>query len=329
MTAAACGSYGREVRHLSLAEIRPAPRRGSVSIGCLPAPVRASGVAIVGLVADETNDEAEKAALNGISFLVERVYELINVDTHGDPVPGSRLHDVDSALGSFPLTHNVTRNLAVSSDHLHALSLLLHKAEAQLPFAGYTLLRASLEVVGQGMWLLSGGSRQEMIRRSLIVEAKNAHDQETAFRTAVERPDTARRYRKLQEIADRHLDVHFNVKKAQYRSTEALRDGPPKFGFGGLMLTAWQGTSGVAHGRAWAQLSLSDRAEVPGSRDQSGARFTMTSNTETLAGMFYAAVAGHEVLLRCFPEYLAGRSNRRCDVATGVLADMRRGFDRT
>lgn len=279
----------------------------------------------VGMTSKTAGDD-EAVPRKQLGFLVEYVNELLNETVPDAPVSRSRLYGADAKLGSFPLTHNVVRNLSVSGDHLRALCLLLETAQAQLPYASFTLLRGSLEVTGQGLWLLGAGTRVEMIRRNLIVEWQNMWDRQTAFSSG--HPDTERRQKLLKEIADSVDGLGLTLgKRAVYRSTDAVREGGRAYGFDDLFLAAWRGTSGIAHGRSWAALGLLDRVEVPGTRGADGAKYEMTSNTETLAGLFFVAVLGHEVLLRCFAESLAARSANQPATARAVYVRLRGGFD--
>lgn len=283
------------------------------------------GSAIVRCMGETEADPSEEKALFQLRALIDFVSRLREDEPLEDPVPGSRLHDVDSALGGFPITHNIERNLGVSVDHLHALALLVGKAKAIVPYAGFSMLRASLETVAQGMWLLSGGSRAEMIARNVRVEWLNNQNRRTAYR-AVGRSttDIDQRFEKLRVIAETlgETQLQLDRHRVPLTSSEMVRGAAEALDLYPAMLTAWQGTSGIAHGRSWAMLGLSDRVEIPGTRNKRGAKFMMTSNTQTLVGFYFIAVAAHTVLRRCFEAALAGRTDMKHPISVAVLAEL-------
>lgn len=265
-----------------------------------------------------STDEVEELALWRLGVLVERIYEIYErgKSVFPDPVKGSRLADVDEGLGGFPVTHSVERLMAVSGDNLHAVALLIHKAEALLPYAPHTLIRASLESAGTAMWLLAGGSRENMALNALRLEWENKKNHDSA---ASKDPDnknewTRRRERLLLEAGDQFGLEHRTI-KVRPLSTEVVSDGSKHFGFSPVMLSAWKGASGAAHGRTWATLALADHDPIPGTGTGQGASYWSTSNTPAVVSLLIVAVAAHEALEVGFTAMLEKRTK---DVQRGT-----------
>lgn len=255
--------------------------------------------------------EVEKLALWRLGVLVERIYVIYErgKSLFPDPVKCSRLADVDEGLGGFPVTHAVWRLLAVSGDNLHAVASLIHKAEALHPYATHTLMRASLESVGTAMWILAGGSRENMALNALRLEWENKKNHDSA---ASKDPDnknewTRRREQLLLEAGDRFGLDHKAI-KVRPLSTGVVSDGSEYFGVSPVMLSVWKGSSGAAHGRTWATLALADHDPIPGTETGQGASYWSTSSIPNVVSSLIVAVAAHEALEVGFTAMLEGRT---------------------
>lgn len=258
-----------------------------------------------------STDDDETLALWRLGVLADRIYAIYErgKNLFPEPTTSSRLAAVNEKLGSFPVTHAVERLLAVSADNLHAVALLLRKAEALQPYAPYTLIRASLENTGTAMWLLSGGSRQNIALNALRLEWENKKNHDSATSKPVDSKNewTRRRERLLLEAGDRFaLDP--KAIKVKPLSSTAVSDGSKYFSLSPVMLSAWKGSSGAAHGRTWATLALSDHAPIPGTKSETGASYWSTSDTPSLVSILFVAVAAHEALEVGYTAMLEGRT---------------------
>ncbi|TNM52879.1 hypothetical protein [Brevibacterium sediminis] len=269
-------------------------------------------------------DNAESLDSWRLSVLVGKIYEIQEADEpFRTPTPGSRLADADVKLDPFPATNAVQQLLAVSGDNLHSVALLLHKAEAHQPFAPYTLIRASLESTGFAMWLLSGRSREGIALNALRLEWENKKNRVLAFPKDDGPGETweERRERLILAAGDR-FGLQPKLIKEKPLSFAAVSIGSEFFGLDPVMLSAWKGASGAAHGRSWATLALADHEIVPGSETESGASYRATGNTRTLVSLLYVAVAAHDALEEGFNAMLQGRSTEVQRVAQSVITRL-------
>ncbi|MGZ1491259.1 hypothetical protein [Brevibacterium sediminis] len=256
-------------------------------------------------------DDDEKFAEWRLGVLVGRIYGIQERGeaTYPSPVPKSRLADADVKLDPFPVTNAVQQLLAVSGDNLHAVALLLHKAKAHQPFAPYTLIRASLETTGFAMWLLSGGSRQGIALNTLRLEWENKRNRVVAFpKNDGSGEEWKERRERLILNAGSRFELAPRAIKERPLSSSAVEVGSAHFGLAPVMLSAWKGSSGAAHGRSWATLALSDHEIVPGSETETGASYQATGNTPTMVSLLYVAVAAHEALEEGFKAMLEART---------------------
>ncbi|WGP07706.1 hypothetical protein QFE97_08040 [Bacillus subtilis] len=270
-------------------------------------------------------DDDEKLAEWRLRVLVGRIYGVQERDeaTFPAPVPKSRLADADAKLDPFPITNAVQQLLAVSGDNLHAVGLLLHKAETHQPFAPYTLIRASLENTGFAMWLLSGGSREGIPLNTLRLEWENKKNRVVAFPKddGSDESWVERRERLIFKAGDK-FGLTPKAITEKPLSSSVVEVGSEHFGLAQVMLSAWKASSGAAHGRTWATLALSDHELVPGSETASGASYRATGNTPTLASLLYVAVAAHEALEEGFKAMLEARTADVKDEAQKVIGKL-------
>lgn len=258
-----------------------------------------------------STDDDEKLAVWRLGVLVGRVYAIHErgEDSFPAPVSGSRLAEADVKLDPFPVTNAVQQLVAVSRDNLHAVALLLHKAEAHQPFAPYTLIRASLENTGFAMWLLSGGSRRGIALNTLRLEWENKKNRVVAFPKNDGSGDKWKERREWLILeAGSRFDLAPKAIKEKPLSSSAVEVGSEHFGLAPVMLSAWKASSGAAHGRTWATLALSDHELVPGSETETGASYRATGNTPTMASLLHIAVAAHEALEEGFMAMLEART---------------------
>lgn len=257
-----------------------------------------------------TND-LEELALWRLGVLTDRILEIYERGKNPFPVPSgkSRLAEVDAQLGAFPVTHAVERLIAVSSDNLHAVAMLVRKAEALHLYAPYAVIRASLETSGTAMWLLSGGSKSNIALHALRLEWENKKNRDAATAKPVrEKGEWALRRERLLLEAGSRFGLSPKAIKVRPLSSVAVADGSAHFGLAPMMLSAWKGSSGAAHGRTWAALALSNHDIIPGTESDSGASYLSTVNTPTLVSFLLVAVAAHEVLETGYTAMLEGRT---------------------
>lgn len=118
---------------------------------------------------------------------------------------------------------------------------------------------------------------------------------------------TLRRERLLLEAGDRFgLDPKAIIEKPL--SSTAVSVGSKYLGLSPVMLSAWRGSSGAAHGRTWATLALSDHDPIPGTETELGASDWSTSNTPSLVSLLFVGVAAHEALEVGYTAMLEGRT---------------------
>lgn len=185
--------------------------------------------------------------------------------------PGSELAEDDALLSPFQLSHYVGHCLAVATDALQTVILLLRDADRGLRtnLAGqYPVLRAAVESAGLAAWILQPDDRPERLRRVMAARWEElGHDDRLAHAFADDEPgdergDRALKARLLRENTKRQRERKTRLREASKRAgirEEDVRGGLPGYGRvlreaaqsmdikGSYAHAAWHILSGLAH----------------------------------------------------------------------------------
>lgn len=183
-------------------------------------------------------------------------------------VTGSSLAGDDAKSHPFEVSHALRHIINASVDQLHGVKVV-RDANYQHLSVSNTLVRAALENIATGLWILGPGTRPERIERALRWHARNYHDFANYLRSAdYSAADMLKRNAhsldQIAEVADR-LGIEPKRAKSGFQVTEPIKGGAaytslPVFG-------DWQITSGFAHGRPWAHQGFLRREQVGGCTD--------------------------------------------------------------
>jgi hypothetical protein len=212
--------------------------------------------------------EEEKEALHYLGHLFEIIDQWQATDLQRGVLSapaGSSLAADDQATNPYHVSHNVMHELAGAFDHLHALRMLVQTAQALHTFAPFTLNRAAMECGAAAVWVLAPKSRDERIRRRLVLATRNARDIDSARMQLLGEPSSLRsRLDDIRKVAARRpaLDPTgiVGTPPSIERIISEAADTFQLHTDEAVMM--WKLCSGITHNRLWATLNLLDREEL-------------------------------------------------------------------
>jgi hypothetical protein len=218
--------------------------------------------------AGDALSELSRQLLDRAFVAVEVWRERIHQDAP-QPAAGSRLRADDALTDPYRLSHQVVLALISAVDHFEALLLLVQDAGVMPARAPFTLLRAALENASIAVWLLAPDDRKLRVLRLLRLMWTDGEDNVQAWESVAVQPPLSREERKnnLQEMA---RAAELSTQQVSQVATllrwttivKGAGDGAQEL-TGERALLAWRVSSGVAHARPWAALSILDRVEAP------------------------------------------------------------------
>jgi hypothetical protein len=177
--------------------------------------------------------------------------------------PGSSLAGDDQATNPYHVSHTVIHELFGALDHLHALRMLVQTAHALHTFAPFTLNRAAMECGAAAVWVLAPKSRDERIRRRLVLATRNARDIDSALVKLGEPSSLRSRLDEIRKIAARRRALDpTSIVGAPPSIERIIGEAADAFELDSdAAVTLWKLCSGITHNRLWASLNLLDRQE--------------------------------------------------------------------
>jgi hypothetical protein len=142
--------------------------------------------------------------------------------------------------------------------------MLVQKAESLHAFAPFTLNRAAIEGGAVAVWLLTPKTRDERIRRRLILATQNAFDADGVLRTMGKASSLTDRLNDIRKVAGKRpaLDPGLIVSRPPGIG-RIIGEAGSGFELGSeAALAAWQACSGITHSRQWASVTMLDREEL-------------------------------------------------------------------
>ena len=224
--------------------------------------------------------------------------------------PQSVLGKADSSMPPYLASHHAQRAIMGATDHLFTLASAMDTRSGgnQTTYGPFTLVRGALESIGQGMYVLGRTRQREMLYRTLRLEASDDGFAKQ-FGTYINSEKRAEgRTKGIKASTLRHGFSWSDIKRP-LGFKDVITTGGGDYGFVDNMLIFWMLTSGVAHNKPWAVVSLTDRVEIPGTRDSIGATYTLTSNTTYIAAALQTACIATDMLINSY----ANKSQRRPD----------------
>jgi hypothetical protein len=209
-------------------------------------------------------EEAASEQLGRLFQLID-IWQANDTKSHGLSVqPGSTLAGDDRPSNPHQVSHAAIHGIAGALDHLHSLRMLIQKAESLHAFAPFTLNRAAIEGGAVAVWVLAPKTRDERIRRRLILATQNAFDADAVLKTMG----------RASSLTDRLNDIRNVAKKRPGLDPDLIVSRPP--GIGRIIgeagsafdlgadaaLACWQACSGITHSRQWASVNMLDREEL-------------------------------------------------------------------
>jgi len=224
------------------------------------------------VIGDYTEEELQQRWHDEVAPAIDGLMRVTS--TAPTPVQrGSVLYADEHWAEPFKSSTALWSSMSATSDHLHALKLLVWEANIHHTYAPYTLARAAIEAASTAVWLLSPETREERVLRVLRWYAQDFRDECRASK------DEQRRDKWLGRIKDtalaRGLDTSAATRKLTttevVEGADSLAPGTHK---------AWQAFSGMAHSRMWAPMGLLETEVL--SRDKGTTTTKMTSGSAQL-----------------------------------------------
>ena len=224
--------------------------------------------------------------------------------------PNTRLRKADSALKSYKASAKVLSALSSSQDHLATIKALLFDASAQHTYSPFTIIRGSLEATAGGLYAIGRRNIKSIIERSLSLEYSDITNASKMYELW-DLPHKLEDVRpRLEEIAQANGIATSRV-AAHLPYTKIIKTVDEEYKCDSIMYGIWQLTSGIAHNKSWAALALTDMKEIPGTRNNIGARYSLTSNTTWLARSVLFTCIYHEILRRTYFQATSGEALSR------------------
>lgn len=210
----------------------------------------------VSAVADYTEDEL----WGSIEGVLERTLWERSTPPWYPPTAGSPLADADVKLHDFPMTPIVHMSVVVGRDHLVHARYLIRELESTSVGGPSALLRAALETVAMGMWVVRSDDAETRMVRALRWHYLNLRE---LFR--VQEADSWRVLdeieRETKTLANAHGIDPTNVTDS-VSTVDVLTelDAAPDTGMS--LVDMWRIASGFAHGKQWPYPLVSEKQDM-------------------------------------------------------------------
>lgn len=214
-----------------------------------------------------TTPDEERAAFEQLGRWFQLIDNWQESDTNSRGLsvqPGSPLVGDDRATDPLHVSHAARQGIATAQDHLHALRMLIQKAESLPTFAPFTLCRAAIEGGAVAVWLLAPQSRDERIRRRLVLATQNAFDADGALKVMGKPSSLSKRLNEIRAVASKRsaLEPDLIVSRPPGLGRMVSEAGDAFVLGSEAAVVSWKACSGLAHGRQWASVTMLDRDEI-------------------------------------------------------------------
>ncbi len=280
------------------------------------------------LVVDLLRDSTESAAMmeSGAKMLGEDIARIDRLREEISPermavAPGSRMFFDNEATEYDPLSDHTAGLVASAVDHLETLRAVLPRdgGDGILPaIAGFTLLRSALETSALTIWLLSGGTMDKRVLRSLRL-TWNSRGNTIGFTRAlnIENAEGRRRMEaRLEALRDKRPRIRTKALDVFPKISDIFRDVDHCFPSGAISgLSAWQAMSSMAHGNRVAMQTMLERRVV--STTKRAATYSITSSLIVFSTMTRLTV-----------DYTENAISRHITHATTLVSNLPPNYDK-
>lgn len=197
------------------------------------------------------------------------------------------------------------RSMTISEETENNLDLTLH------PFAPYTLLRNAFESAGTALWIMAPARRKDRILRTAKLEYADANLSNAALMSlgSTDRETYERRIRLVEDMIRPYPEIAWK-EVTNYGVTGLLREIGEFPSLAQISpLAKWQICSGMAHGKRWAGLLLSDMEEVGQPAATGDGTFLLSGSYRHLLLLTHNAVAIQEEAIRLLRERCTSNHN--------------------
>lgn len=209
--------------------------------------------------------------------------------------PGSSLAGDDSASDPYQISHAVRGQIGVAVDNMHAAVNLLTEANVMHPMAPFSMIRTALETSANATWILQPKARSDRVLRRLRLAFADARDRDQAEADAGLTPNRpiADHIARLQAIGRQSGCDVGKIAATPPSATKILTDADADATMARdrSYLFTWRVSSGMAHGRDWAHMSLLTMEELEATRaDERVGTFRLTAGVDRFAWVLGAAL---------------------------------------
>jgi hypothetical protein len=241
-----------------------------------------------------TTQEEEEEAFEQLGRLFEAIdlWQASDEQQAGlSTQPHSSLAADDLAAHPFRVSHAAIYGIVGAIDHLHSLRMLIQAAAALHTYAPFTLNRAAIEGGAVAVWLLVSRSRDERIRRRLVLATQNARDVDGVLTTMGETSSLSDQLEEIRTVAARRPALDPNgIVGSPPGMERIIKEAGDAIDLGSeAVVTSWKACSGITHNRQWASLSFLDREEL--SRIANVRNLRMTASFKNVLAMTAVSVA--------------------------------------
>lgn len=224
---------------------------------------------------------------------------------------GSSLALDNTLSAPLQIGHQVERLIHVATDHLSAVrGLIAGNSEGGgvlNVYADYTLIRAALEAAMIGQWLLLPNGRVDRVERCLMLMNQDFFDEDQASKVLAV----------VDVLPDSEVTTAAEAKHAERKAwsqaiahraglTRALRRFQLERALSDVdaaserhLLLMWKIASGMAHGRQWAGMTVSQRTETF-SHDDDTVTIRLEGDLQRVTVTLGAAVSALQDLMALF-----------------------------
>ncbi len=233
-------------------------------------------------------DEEQEWARAILTLLDDHAALHADINKWPDAESGSAMFGDDRATHPLPTSACVRYLMLAGADNLAGLRSMLVESQTKTnlelnlhPFAPYTLIRNAIECASTAIWVLAPITRHERVLRTAKIELEDARKNNAALTNmGGDGQETyARRLELIRKMVEPYDQMTWADVTARFTVTNLLKEIGNLQPLEGLNpLAKWQIASGMAHGRRWAGLLLSDRQELQEASENGDSTFMLTGS---------------------------------------------------
>lgn len=262
-----------------------------------------------------TDEDDAYGVITGCFTYIKELVKFRAADLSIDPQ--SVLGRADASTPPYLASHHAQRAIMGATDHLFTLACAMDNdaGKTQTTYGPFTIIRGALESIGQGLYVLGKSDQTEMRTRVLRLEASDDFNARKFGEYIDSEQRSTGRLDNIKAVTAK-AGLDWKLIRARLGYQEIIKIGGTAYHFGDNLMVFWMLTSGVAHNKPWAVVSLTDRVEIPNTRDNIGATYTLTSNTTHIAASLQTACIATDMLINSY----ANKAQKRPDPKRVLLS---------